>query len=441
MVKFRLLSKEDRDAIHEASLEVLEKTGVKVSNDQALGILKEAGCSVDGNMVRMSPSLVQEALKKAPESFQLYTRDGSRQHTVGGSEVIYNPGSAAIYFIDRKTHEMRRANAADFRELVRLTDALEHIHAQSTAMVPADVPEIISDLYRLYVILRHSDKPIITGAFTKEGLLDMVGMLEAVVGGKEELRERPRAIFDCCPSSPLMWSDVTCQNLIDCAEHGIPAEIIPAPQMGATSPVTIAGTLVEANAEFLSGAVISQLVEPGTPIIYGGSPSAFDMRYTTARLGAVEAVMAACASAEMGKHYGVPTQGYLGLSDSKASEAGIENILVDTVVLDIPTLGLASKAIHHIKDVYGYPCGCGAHNAIASWKRLREKYSINAVTTVIGVTNALPVAVGADFVFYGPIKHADAVYPSVAMIDAAYSQLVMEKRIRIERDHPRYMIG
>jgi len=125
----------------------------------------------------------------------------------------------------------------------------------------------------------------------------------------------------------------------------------------------------------------------------------------------------------------------------KASEAGIENILVDTVVLDIPTLGLASKAIHHIKDVYGYPCGCGAHNAIASWKRLRKKYSNNAVTTVIGVTNALPIAVGADFVFYGPIKHADAVYPSVAMIDAAYSQQVMEKRIRLERDHPRYKIG
>ena len=318
MVKFRLLSKEDKDAIHGASLEVLEKTGVKVANDPALEILKEAGCSIDGNTVRMSSPLVKEALKKAPESFHLYTRDGSRQHTVGGSEVIYNPGSAAIYFIDRKTHEMRRANAADFRDLVRLTDALEHIHAQSTAMVPADVPEIISDLYRLYVVMRNSDKPIVTGAFTKEGLLDMAGMLESVVGGKDELRERPRAIFDCCPSSPLMWSDVTCQNLMDCAEHGIPADIIPAPQMGATSPVTIAGTLVEANAEFLSGAVISQLVEPGTPIIYGGSPSAFDMRYTTARLGAIEAIMAACASAEMGKHYGVPTQGYLGLSDSKA---------------------------------------------------------------------------------------------------------------------------
>jgi len=125
----------------------------------------------------------------------------------------------------------------------------------------------------------------------------------------------------------------------------------------------------------------------------------------------------------------------------KASEAGIENILVDTVVLDIPTLGLAAKAIHHIKDAYGYPCGCGAHNAIASWKRLREKYSSSAVTTVIGVTSALPVAVGADFVFYGPIRNADAVYPSVAMIDAAYSQQVMEKKIRLEKSHPRYKIG
>jgi tetrahydromethanopterin S-methyltransferase subunit H len=125
----------------------------------------------------------------------------------------------------------------------------------------------------------------------------------------------------------------------------------------------------------------------------------------------------------------------------KATDAGVENILVDTVVLDIPTLGLATKAIHHIKDVYGYPCGCGAHNAIASWKRLREKYSSSAVTTVIGVTSALPVAAGADFVFYGPIRNADAVYPSVAMIDAAYSQQVMERRIRLERSHPRYRIG
>ena len=320
MPKLKLLSGSDVTDIHASSLEVLEKAGVIVKNNPALKLLGDAGCTVESNLVKIPGSLVDEQLKKVQPEFTLYSREGEKVYTVGGDNVIYNPGSAAIFFVDRESGEMRRANANDFRDLVRLTDALENIHAQSTAMVPSDVAEKISDLYRLYLILKNSSKPIITGAFTIEGLTYMKNLLETVVGGEEELREKPRAIFDCCPSSPLMWSAVTCQNLLDCAEFGIPAEIIPAPQMGATSPVSIAGTLVEANAEFLSGVVISQLASPGTPIVYGGSPSAFDMRYLTARLGAVESVMAACAGAQMGKHYGVPTQGYMGLSDSKATD-------------------------------------------------------------------------------------------------------------------------
>ena len=125
----------------------------------------------------------------------------------------------------------------------------------------------------------------------------------------------------------------------------------------------------------------------------------------------------------------------------KAVQAGVDKILVDTVVLDIPTLGLAVNAIHRIKDLYGYPCGCGAHNAVSSWKNLRKKYTPSAATTAVGVTNALPVAAGADFVFYGPMRNAESVYPSIAMINAAYSQLVMEKRIKLGKDHPRYKIG
>jgi tetrahydromethanopterin S-methyltransferase subunit H len=125
----------------------------------------------------------------------------------------------------------------------------------------------------------------------------------------------------------------------------------------------------------------------------------------------------------------------------RAEAAGISNMLMDTAVIDIPTLGLATKAIHRIKDRYGYPCGCGAHNAVASWKRLRKKYSADAVTVAVGVVNALPVAAGADFVIYGPLKNAETVYPAVAMIDAAYSQQMIEKRKRPGRDHPRFRIG
>ena len=125
----------------------------------------------------------------------------------------------------------------------------------------------------------------------------------------------------------------------------------------------------------------------------------------------------------------------------KAMQAGVEKILVDTVVLDIPTLGLAVNAIQRIKDRYGYPSGCGAHNAISSWKNLNKKYKPNAVTTAIGVTNALPIAAGADFVFYGPMMNAETVYPSIAMINAAYSQLAMEQRKKLDKNHPRYKIG
>lgn len=321
MPKIRFLSPGEVETVHGASLEVLENTGVMVKNRRALKLLEEAGCRVDSQEVFIPSSLVDECLKRAPSSIGLHRRDGDGRLSVGGDNVIYNPGSAAIYFIDRDTGEMRRALSRDLVQLVRLVDALEHVHAQSTAIVPADVPDAISDLYRLYVILKNSSKPVVTGAFTKEGLIDMKRMLEAVVGGPEALAQAPRAIFDCCPSSPLMWSDVTCENLIDCARFGIPAEIVPAPQMGATSPVTVAGTLVQSNAEFLSGVVISQTMEPGAPIIYGGSPAAFDMRYCTARLGAIEAMIAACAAAEIGKHYGVPTHAYLGLSDSKMVDA------------------------------------------------------------------------------------------------------------------------
>ncbi len=125
----------------------------------------------------------------------------------------------------------------------------------------------------------------------------------------------------------------------------------------------------------------------------------------------------------------------------KAEAAGIENIIIDTAVLDIPTLGITAKAIDLIKDKYGYPCGCGAHNALSSWKRLKEKYTLDAQTMVKGVIDAIPTIIGADFVLFGPLKNASSHYPAVAMVDAAYSQLMMEKKVRPSKSHPRYRIG
>ncbi|MFX0056403.1 MAG: trimethylamine methyltransferase family protein [Promethearchaeota archaeon] len=321
MPKLSFLSKADSEAIHTSTLEVLEETGVAVKNDEALRLLTENGCAVDSEVARIPSSLVKEMIQKAPGSFKLFSRDGKEAHEIGGDNVLFNPASSSIYFKDGDSDEIRKATTDDFAKFVRLVDCMEYVGAQSTAMVPSDVPVPISDLFRLYLILKESLKPIITGAFSKEGLIHMRRILDAAVGGEDELARRPRAVFDCCPLSVLIWGDVSSQNLIDCANHGIPAAIVPAPLVGATSPVTLGGTLVQFNAEVLSGIVISQLAKPGSPLVYGGAASILDQRHGTSSIGAPEAVIVACASAEMGKFYGLPTHAYLGVSDSKAVDA------------------------------------------------------------------------------------------------------------------------
>ncbi len=125
----------------------------------------------------------------------------------------------------------------------------------------------------------------------------------------------------------------------------------------------------------------------------------------------------------------------------KAEKSGIENILVDTVVMDMPSLGLAVKALYDIKNQYGYPTGCGAHNAIDNWKGLKKKFVEETEISGMGVANSLPIALGADFVLYGPIDVAKYIYPSIALVDTAYSQIQFEKGKRPDKQHPRYRIG
>lgn len=300
-----------------------------IQSDAALKLVADAGVDVDASkkIARIPQHLVKESLVKAPSTIRLYSRDGKHDILLEGNRVHYDPGSAALYLLDSRTGEIRRPVSKDLADFVRLADALDNIHAQSTALVVSDVPDAIVDRYRLYVVLKNSPKPIVTGTFSIDGLYDMKDMLAAVVGGEKELARKPMAIFDLCPSAPFKWGEFIAQNLIDCAKYGIPAEILPMPQLGATGPVTLAGSLVQLNAEFLSGLVLSQLANPGAPVIYGGSPTTFDMRYLTARLGAIETIMMGCAYAQMAKYYDLPTHMYLGLSDTKIvdAQAGFES--------------------------------------------------------------------------------------------------------------------
>jgi trimethylamine--corrinoid protein Co-methyltransferase len=156
----------------------------------------------------------------------------------------------------------------------------------------------------------------------------MKEMLSAAVGGDAELAARPIAVFDVCPSPPLLWSDLTCQNMIDCAHCSIPAELVSMPLAGATAPVTLAASVVQHTAECMSGVVIHQLAKPGAPIVWGGSPAAFDMREGTTPMGAAETWLIDAAYAQMGKRFGLPTHAYMGMSDAKVVDAqcGLESM-------------------------------------------------------------------------------------------------------------------
>jgi len=322
-----LFSPDQTERIVEDACRVLEKVGVVVENEQGAELLLAAGAQKQGDRLTISEDAVRAAVATAPGEITMFDRSGDLAMTLAEDHVHFDPGSAAINIIDTASGERRAAATGDLVNLARLVDGLPNYAAQSTALVPADVPDAIGDRYRLYLALANGRKPVITGTFATSGFLPMREMLQVFRRDEADLRAHPLGIFDCCPSPPLRWSNLTCQSLIDCARSGIPAELISMPLTGATSPVTLREAVVQHCAENLSGIVIHQTAAPGSPIIYGGAPSAFDMRFGSTPMGAMETMMIDVAYAQVGKVLDLPTHGYLGLSDAKTPDyqAGLES--------------------------------------------------------------------------------------------------------------------
>ncbi|MCW5978598.1 MAG: trimethylamine methyltransferase family protein [Bryobacteraceae bacterium] len=324
----RLLEDELIDRIVAEARAVLATLGVEIHNAWALRLLADHGARVDepNRRAYLTGAIIDKALAAAPCSFKLFDVLGNETHDFGGDNVYFTPGSAAINILDPETGNMRLPATEDYVRYVKVVAGLPHIAAQSTALIPADVPAEISDSYRLYLSLLYCEKPVVTGAFTIEAFEVMKDLQVAVRGSAQALQQKPLTIFSCCPTAPVKWSDVTSQNLIDCAMHGIPVELISMPLAGFMAPVTLTGSLIQQTAENLSGAVLGQLTRPGSPMLYGGSPAIFDVRRETTPMGALETMMLNCANSEIGKRLGLPTQGYIALSDAKQldAQAGLE---------------------------------------------------------------------------------------------------------------------
>jgi len=314
---------------------LLKELGIEINNDFVLNLLGDHGAKIDKEKKRAfyTDDIIDKSLKSAPSSFRLYDSTGNQAIDLSGYNVNFTPGSAAINILDYESNKIKRPNTSDYVRYAKLMQSMKNIASQSTCMIPSDVPENISDGYRLYLSLLFCEKPVVTGAFTIEAFEIMKNLQIAVRGSKEVLKEKPLTIFSCCPTAPLKWSDVTSQNVVDCAKYSIPVEYISMPLSGFMAPVTLAGTLIQHTAETLSGLVISQLTNPGTPVLYGGSPAVFDIRYETTPMGDIGTMMIDCAYNEIGKYLGLPTQAYIGLSDAKQldAQAGLESSMGATL--------------------------------------------------------------------------------------------------------------
>ena len=332
---FRVLDDALIGRIVDEARTLLAELGVEIHNRGVLGLLGDHGAAVDldTRRARLGPEVVDRALGSVPAAVELYDVHGTRTHDLSGRNVHFTPGSAAIHILDPASGEMRPPTTADYVRYAKLMCSLDQIEAQSTAMIPADVPERISDSYRLFLSLLYCPKPTVTGAFTIEAFEVMRDLQLAVRGRGEALAEKPLTVFSCCPTSPLKWSDVTSQNTVDCARAMIPVEFVAMPLSGFMAPVTLVGTLVQHTAETLSGVVISQLARAGAPVLWGGSPAVFDIRYETTPMGAVETMMIDCAAAEIGRSLSIPTQAYIALSDAKQldAQAGLETSMGATL--------------------------------------------------------------------------------------------------------------
>jgi len=344
--------------IHNATLEVLRRTGVKVYEEEALGLLKEAGADVQGELVRIPEFLVEEALRSAPSSIAVSSRNGSRAMALEAGKVYFGTGSDTPMILDHETGAMRPTLKSDVVRNAIICDHLPNIDFVMSMGLVSDVPTHVSDLHQFEAMLANTEKPLVYTAHDRQELAYILEMAELVAGGEDEFRRNPFAVLYAEPISPLMHSKEAVEKLLYCAQKGAPVIYTVGIMAGATAPVTSAGLLVVANAELLSGLVMAQLKRKGTPVIYGGMVTAMDMATGIFSYSAPELYLRQAIFTEMARFYGLPIFGVGGCSDSCAfdQQAGFEqaySLLMASLsgvnlVHDVGYLGQGMVASHEM---------------------------------------------------------------------------------------------
>jgi trimethylamine--corrinoid protein Co-methyltransferase len=315
--KLHVLDQRQIDQIHMATLEVLERTGVRIPHPRALELLDGAGARVDGDRVRIPAWLVEDSIRQAPSRIVLGSRDGTRSVFLEEAKSWFGPSLDCIDYLDPATEERRPFTSDDCRITATIADALSNFSWVMTIGMAADEPADIADRVIARQVLTYCEKPFVFCCKDGNSTRDIYEMGVLIAGSEAHFRQAPILVHYSEPISPLLYYEPAVEKILFCAEKGIPLINFPAPQAGGTSPMTFAGTIVQGSAESLSGLVMVQLVQPGAPFIYGAFATVMDMKTTIFSYGAPEMSLMVAAMAQMAQHYKLPFFGTAGCTDAK----------------------------------------------------------------------------------------------------------------------------
>lgn len=353
-MKFEILTPEEVEKIHNASAEILAKTGVNFKSRKALDLFAAAGARVDFDLKRVwiPEVLLERALQDTTGHFRLWNRDGDRLIDLQDGQVRGHNVGGCVRIFDFERGQARDASRSDLQQMTTLIDGLDNIHVARPVVYPRDFPVNMWDIYTAATILQYTDKPYGVTAYSLDNLAYVLELTSVIAGSLKDLIDKPFIWGSVCPDSPLSYNETTSNILMRYAEVGLPVAIAPCPIGGASSPVTLAGTLAQLNAEFLAGLTLAQLVRPGLDLKYTGRPMPMNMRTGHATFGSVEMGMMSAGLVHLSKRYKVCSDSYglgtrsRGLDEQAAYEKALNGILVALAGADlIAAAGLLEDAL------------------------------------------------------------------------------------------------
>ena len=336
--QYKPLTDEQVQKIHATSLKVFNEVGVQVNFPGALELFREAGAEVEetNRVVKIAPDLIEQLVDRAPSVVNLcgQPESGEFDCEVGGNSVYMGTGGTALSVQDPGSTDSRPAELTDAMNMARLVEALDNIHFYMLNVYPNELPAEEVDVNRFGAALNGTRKHLMGGVYTLEGVRNVIKMAQIIAGSPDRLRERPFISMVTCNISPFKLDGSYSQLAMEVARNRIPVVVPAEPLCGATAPITLAGNLVVQNVDTLAGVMLTQLVNPGTPVLYGCISSITDLRDMKYLSGAVEMGLMNAASAQMARFYKLPLYSTAGMSDSKVNDvqAGYESAITNLMV-------------------------------------------------------------------------------------------------------------